>query len=311
MPLICILYFFILVYIQELKGDWMRKLIIYAIILFIALCQSDALCDSNILNCGDFSFEAREGVAPTLWTHRDNFSAISCTAFSLIGLPTPIVTLFKIPKFHNLFGAPWIIGGRFGYMVDDTIQYYLEFNYRQAHGKQFTATNRNTNAIVLPNLIDTITFVLSMKKYSAFDAYAGTRYYGNWCGCEHIDWFVGGKVGILHRKKINFTFTTNSTIVPNPTGPFVSQELPFFLRNNSISGGINLGFITKIGCKVNLIFTGELVAACGPKVNPAIQFDLCTTAIAINPNLVPNAFTIGSICTELFFPITIGLEYNF
>lgn len=294
------------------KGDAMKKILFYVGMFALFFnCRSDAVCKDAEFCFNDFSIETRIGIAPILWTQRGNFSAISCTASSLIGTPTAIITLFELPQFHHLFRIPWIVGGKIGYSLDECHECYFELNYHQAHGKQFVAANGGNGVIVLPNLIDTITFTLAMKQYAAIDWYIGARYFGDWCWCDRLTYFVGGKVGMLHHKKVNFTFTTNSTIVPNPTGPFVSSEIPFFLISNAISGGVNFGLSKNIGCCVDLVITGEVVATCAPKTNALIPFDLCTTGIAINPNLAPNAFRNASLGTEFFFPITIGLYFNF
>ena len=269
---------------------------VLCLLIIFSLSARSPICDTYII-------AGHAGLAPTIWTNRGDFFAISCTADTILDQAS-ILTLFKIPKFSSLFKTPWIIGARFGYTWCQDFEVYLESNYRQAGGRKFNLPN-----LVIPT-VDTITFILDMKKYRAVDAYLGVRYYGQSCGYDWLTWFIGGKFGFLHHYNVDFIFTTNSVLVPNPVGPFVSGALPFFIKSTTPSGGVDIGFEVGIGCNCYVTMTGQIIATCGPK-GSLIPFDVCTTGIAINPSLAPNGFMIGSIRTELFFPITLGLKYYF
>ena len=254
-----------------------------------------------------FFIEGHAGIAPTVWTNRAQFTAISCTASTIVGLASPVVDLFKMPQFNNLFKLSWIVGGKVGYNIQECDQIFLEANYRRAGHKRFNVTN-NGISLDIPSL-DNVTFLLAMNNdFRAIDAYVGIRHYFATCWC--VDYFIGAKAGLVYHQKVDFIFSTNSLSVPFPNGPFVSSVLPFFNSSTSFAGGLMGGFHFDMGCNMNIVITAELVATCSPP-GAIIPFDVCTTTIEINPVIAPNNFIIGSLGTELFFPITIGFLYNF
>jgi hypothetical protein len=252
---------------------------------------------------GNFAIEARGGIAPTAWINRDNFSAISINATSILLLPSAFVPLFQMPSFSKLFGLPWFIGIHIGSMMAPDQEIYAEINYRQAHKRIFTLNN-----LVIPN-IDTIFFSLMPKNnYRVLSAFVGARKYWQFCSQQSVNAFFGGKIGLTHHAKTDFTFTTYSLAVP---APYTSDTLVLFRKNTGFAGGFNAGFEFDFGCDLRIVFTAEMVAACGPNGNENIPFDYPTQSVVINPFLAPNSFIVGSIGTELFFPITIGCKYFF
>lgn len=251
------------------------------------------------------ALELRVGVAPTIWMERGDFSAVSCNATTLLQLPDAFIPLFKMPRFHSLFRVPWFIGGHFGYYLCDDQEVYAELNYQQARARTFTLNN-----LIIPE-VDTIRFSLApQNSYRSVQMYVGARTYWQDCWCDDLDFFAGFKFGLLHHHKVNFIFTTSSLIVPPPT-PFVSSSLVLFNSSTVPSGGLHVGLQYNVGCNWTVRFTGEIVATCGPKTNKNIPFDFATQSVFINPLLAPNSFTLDAIGTELFFPITIGVNYNF
>jgi hypothetical protein len=273
------------------------------IVLFCSLISQ--YCSGFDLCCQDMNVEVRAGVAPTFWTQRENFAAISCNAVSILQLPSVYVPLFNMPKFNKLFSVPWYLGLHVGYALCEDQEIYAELNYRQSHARTFTL-----NSLAIPN-IDTISFSITPKNnYKIVDAYIGMRNYWRSCWCDAIELFLGAKVGFVHHSKVNFTFTTASLIVP-PPAPFVSSVLPLFFSNTVVAIGANIGLAYEIGCDFSLVLTGELVANCGPRANSNIPFDFLTQSIFINPVLAPNSFIIGPIGTEIAIPLTIGLKYRF
>jgi hypothetical protein len=275
----------------------LQKFVIF-LMLFPALCKAFDVC------CDDISFEVRAGVAPTFWFDRQNFTAVSCNATSILQLPSAIIPLFKMPNFHKLFRVPWYIGLHVAFALCDDQEIYAELNYRQSHGRTFAI-----NSLVIPN-IDTIRFAMTpQNNYRIVDAYVGARYYWRTCWCEDIQAFFGAKVGFAHHSKVNFTFTTASLVIP-PPAPFTSTNLPLFFRNTIPAIGINGGLTYEYNC-ISFVLTVEMIVCCGPRSNQNIPFDFLTQSIFINPILAPNNFIVGAIGTEIAIPITIGFKYKF
>lgn len=265
-------------------------------------CNQSYDCNS----CGCFDVEVRAGVAPTIWLNRGEVSAVSCNALAIPGFNRSIVDFFELPKFQKLFRVPWIVGIRFGYQLNPCFETYLELNYRQANGRTFSLTGRD--AIVIPNDVLNVTFVT--KKYRAYDAYVGARYYWSWdwCWCNPVDVFLGGKFGLIHRQKVTFSYNFSSVSCTSETS-LTSPCAPLFFSCTRPAVGLNLGVEWCLGCGFWAVLTGEVVATCGPKSNANIS--AINSGCNVLPTILPSNLIIGRVGTELYFPITLGLKYNF
>ena len=255
-------------------------------------------CGCNPLYCGALDLQFQGGVAPIIWTDRGNFSFVEC-----LGVPAAnaIVPIFELPRFFSLFKVPWTVGGQVGYAVDDNIRVYLEFNYLQAKGKgnsSLSAASASSSQVFGTNPV-----VLTMHKYKLYDVYLGGRYYWDrWC--DRVSFFAGAKVGLTYHKSINF----DSTI----SGTTLTTDEHFFRKNTMVSGGLNFGLDFCFCGNWSLVLTGELVASCGPKGNSIAfgQPGACSTTPTLPAPGLENIL-IGSIGTELRFPITAAVRYSF
>ncbi len=261
---------------------------------------------AQAFDCALDGLELRAGIAPTVWLSRASFLAVSCNATSMLGLPNPVIPLFQMPRFRQVFSVPWFLSGRVMYQANDEIEWYLEAEYHQAQPRTFTLSD-----LIIPN-IDTIFFSLKPSSYKVFGCSVGARVYCHdwYTRCADIEVFFGGKLGFVHHFKTQFVFTTASLTVP-PPAPFVSDSLVLFKSNTVPAAGLNIGCTGDFKCGWAWIITAEFVVTGGPRANANIPFDYSTQSVVINPVLAPNNFIIGSIGTEIFFPITLGLKYNF
>ena len=80
----------------------------------------------------------------------------------------------------------------------------------------------------------TVTF--NYNKYKLFEGYVGARYYWDrWC--DHLSFFLGGKVGFTRHKGQNatllFAFPSLSTVT--------LTDQPFYSNSTVLSGGANIG----------------------------------------------------------------------
>lgn len=251
-------------------------------------------CSCNPLYCGALDLQIQGGVDPILWRQRGPFNFVTC---AVVAPASPVVSLFDTPKFSTFFRTPWTIGGQIGYAWSDNTRVYAEFDYAQAKAK----TTISIPSTVAP--VAGIVYNFTLSKYKLYDFYVGARYYTNrWC--DRYSFFIGGKVGLVHHKAINFSLTASlPPAVPVaiiPTTPVTA----LFSRNTSVSGGANVGVDVCFCGNWSLVITGEVVASCGPKANtPVVTAGVAGGALT--------AFLPPSIVTELQFPITAGVRYSF
>lgn len=246
--------------------------------LSFADCCPDYECTAP-LNCGCFGLEVQGGVYPTIWTGRGHFFSGICSDGCFLDLG-------QLPKFSKFFGTPWIIGGQLHYAWSDHWDIYGEVNYIQA-GRKSTpvATSLDPNIAIL------------LGKYKTISGYAGLRYYSCRWWCDTTSVFVGAKIGALNHRSIH----TRQLV----SGVESSGDRDFFRSKTSISGGANIG-IDYLWCNCwSLVLTGEVVASKGPRGNECFAL---TPAENIQ---VGTALYISNIKTEVSFPVTLGLRYNF
>ncbi len=245
-------------------------------------CESSCYeCGCNPLYCGAWDLQVQGGVNPILWRNRGNWLALNCSA------STPLISYFETPKFSHLYRIPWIVGGQVGYAMSDNTRVYLEFNYSQA--------NHKNNVGILAEDGSTFTFG-DARKYKLFDAYAGARYYWDrWC--DRVSFFLGGKVGLTHHKRLNYDFNFAS----GNTTPFTDQNV--YRSNTVISGGANVGFDICFCGNWSFVVTGEVVGSCGPRsVGPVAT---------VATGLLITQLVVGSVGNELRFPVTAAIRYSF
>lgn len=271
------------------------------------MCCAQDSCQA--CDCSCFLVQVQAGIAPVVWTRRGNFTAVSPNASlgcssSTVG---PFVPLFEMPQFNKLFKLPWTVGGLVGYWLDDCNEIYIEGNYRQASAK---------NSFTIAPFISLSLFTLqpqfvfsTISKYAFYDFYVGARHYFDLCWCDST-FFIGGQVGVVHHKAVNFDLTTSS--LTNTCAPaFSTGLLTLFNKHTGVAAGGNFGFMFCVCDCVSVILTAEIIATCGPNGTPNIVPFVGCDADVVLPELRPTNFIIGGAGTELFFPITLGLIYNF
>ncbi len=256
--------------------------------------------------CGDVNIQLKAGVAPTIFTEREPIFAVTKKAPKGI---SPLLPIICFPEFHKLFKTPWFVGGEIGCGLRDNILGFIEFNYRQADGKNPVFNNINLFDIKVGETTRPITTSLTVRpnKFKAFGAYVGTRLYSDyWCNC--ISFFVGSKIGLVRHQETCFTFTTATTSPdPSVTTPvtFTSPKSELFLRNTVVSGGVQAGLDWNICNGLNFVVTGEVVATGPSRTNPDIKLKPVTPAIKVSDVI------IGRFGTEVSFPVTFGLKWTF
>ncbi len=237
-------------------------------------------CGCNPLYCGAWDLQVQAGVAPAIWRNRGEWIAVNCNT-------APAVIAFaETPKFSKLFKTPWTVGGQVGYHMSDNSRLYVEFNYLQANRKS------DASLVVLNNAASA--FLVNASRYKLFDVYVGARYYWDrWC--DRVAFFLGGKVGLTHRKSNDFTFTIGTTAFATPVN--------FYRNSNVVSGGADFGLDFCFCGNWSFVITGAVIASCGPAF---VQNIPISSQVVLISNLLP-----GGVRTELRFPVTAGVRYSF
>lgn len=245
-------------------------------------------CNSNPLECGDYDIQFQVGVCPIRWNNADHERINSFTPFA----PSSSLILFRHAHFSSFYQVPWIIGAQAGYSWSDHVRVYVEVNYVQARAKQDVPFFTDST----PSLPAAIT----MSKYKLFDAYMGGRYYSDRCWCNRVSYFLGGKIGLVRHRDVEFDLVIGSPVIVNQT---VLLDVPVFDRKTSISGGINGGFDICCG-NWSLVITGEIIISKGSQLADDV---LLSPPVS---NIFTNVF-FGKIGSELRFPVTAGIRYTF
>ncbi len=246
-------------------------------------------CSCEPLYCGAWGVQFQAGIRPILWRNRGDFTVINCLA-------TPVVSSgVQIPKFSKLFHLPWQVGGQLSYALSANSNIFTEVNYVQAKAKS-----------TLPSLAPASLALSGSSKYKLVEWYVGARYYfdrgGCWCYFDGLSVFLGGKLGLVHHKGSSGFEVTSSICglcFPN-ANPCCNNSGSLIARNTAFAGGGQIGLDYCICGNWSLVFCAEVVATCGPANCGANQ--LGTTL---------NSLIIGGSGTELAFPITLGVKYNF
>ncbi len=266
-------------------------------------CEPEYDCGCP-LNCGSINFWLRAGVAPLSWRDRGDFSAVSCNSLATSFGQDIVPLLSPLPQFKKFFHLPWIVGGQIGYAFTDCFEFYLEFNYRSASRRAFTATG-----ITIPN--DEVSVALAFtNNYRVFDAYVGGRVYWGRYWCDRIACFAGAKFGLVHHKSICFNYTISSTSCLSSIPLTSAAPAPFFFRNTRPASGVNVGIDWCLGCGWSFMIMGEVVASCGPKTNSSGSLAITSNCSQL-PSILPSNLLIGGTGTELYFPVTFGFKYSF
>lgn len=250
-------------------------------------CGSCYECGCNPLYCGAWDLQVQAGVSPIIWRNRGDLLAVDC---ALTAPLLPLVSLFELPKFSTLFKTPWTVGGQVGYHWSDNTRVYLEFNYIQAKHKSDVALSAALGPVTLP-------LVLNVSKYKLFDGYVGARYYWDrWC--DRVAFFLGGKVGFTHRKRID----TDTLVVTVGSASRTLSDFATFNRRTVVSGGADFGLDFCFCGNWSFVITGAVIASCGPSG---------AVFTVPNPQFGVANIIIGGIGSELRFPVTAGVRYSF
>ena len=269
-------------------------------LIFMASMRADDCCPSicNLFDCGNWSYQNRIGVYPTIWRERGHVFLNSCDCVT--GNAVTGADLGELPKFNKFYNVPWIVGTQLQFSWNDCWRLYGELNYIQASHKK---TPRNTVQALNSQL------AIVFDTYRAISGYVGAMYnLGDWsCFCENGSFFIGAKIGFIYRENI---LARQVTLAPSlaPTCGCVSLfKRDFFKHGAKISGGANLGFEYGWCDRWSIVLMGEVVVSGGPKGNSCVPL---TTAeivqIAGGSNL-----GVTKVKTEISFPVTLGLKYDF
>jgi hypothetical protein len=270
---------------------------VLGVLMSIASLRADDCCPS-LFDCGGcWSYQIRVGVYPTIWRSRPHLFLNSCDCAT--GAAVTGADLGELPKFNKFFKLPWIVSSQIIYDWNDCWSLYGELDYIQSRRKDEL---RNTVSAVNPAL------AIRLGTYRAISGYVGAKYnFHDWCGCDNFSFYLGAKIGFIYRQS---TLAHQLTVAPTPA-PACACPSPFkrdFFRHKAkISGGGSLWFVYGWCNCWSLVLMGEVVASGGPRGNACIPLtNTEVVQLAGGANL-----GLNKIKTEISFPVTLGLKYDF
>lgn len=251
----------------------------------------DPCCECPPALCeGRWSVMVRGGVAPTNWTEHGN-------AFLTVPFSPFVVSLGNADKFNKIFDTPWLVGAEIAYNISCSAQVYIEGNYVQATGKKF-------NHEVLLNDF-TYDFRNHFKDYSVWTGYLGARYYfcRSWL-CDRVAPFVGFKAGFISHKKTHHTLhIENFPVVGGTAEEVLVSDGDHNDTITGVSAGLSLGFDIKVTECLSAVLNFEFVASQPPRARHDNELP--------ENRLGASHLSFGALGTEVSFPITLGLRYEF
>lgn len=255
--------------------------------------NTDDCCSplGNFFSCGGWSYQIRAGVYPTIWHSRGDIflNGCDCTTNAVV----PGTNLGEVPKFSKLFKVPFIVGSIWEMQWCDCFDLYGELNFIQASPrKEVRNTQQAANAA----------FALRLGHYRAVSGYVGLHYNLFECGASRV--FLGAKLGAIYHSNID----AHQLVTSPDTNCACDQPFKrtFFKNKVKVSGGVNLSW-DYCWCDCwGLVLTGEVVASGGPRGTC-----LPLTANEISQLAGGSALATHKIKTEISFPVTLGLRYNF
>lgn len=254
-------------------------------------CGSCYECSCNPLYECSWGLQVAAGVRPIVWKHRGDFFTVNCLADPVFN------TIGELPKFNDLYKTPWQVGVQLSYATSCNTNLFGEFNYAQSRFKCCDFAR-----IGLSNL------VLNLTKYKIYEGYFGLRYYfDRWC--DRVAFFLGGKIGALHHKRVQtgaFSGITENSIISECCNDATPLH-DFCAKYTSFAGGGHLGLDICFCGNWSFVITAEVIAscACGGRRNFTLN-----TIDSVLLNSASDLLLAGAE-TELGFPITFGLKYNF
>lgn len=276
-----------------LKISRLSFLLVASLITSISLADDCCRSICDIFSCGSWAYQVRAGVYPTIWRSRGDVFLNSCDCVTNTAVTG--ANLGELPKFNKFFKLPFIVGTQLTYAWNDCFDAYLEFNFIQANHKKDAV---NTVNAVNPAL------AIRLGHYRAVSGYVGLHYnFMEWCNSTIV--FVGAKIGAIYRSNIYaHTVTPLANVSCSCSESF---RRIFFKHGTQISGGVNLGLDYCWCNNWSIVLIGEAVVSRGPKGTNCVPL----TTQEIVSLAGGSALGVQRIKTEISFPVTLGLKYNF
>ena len=289
-------------------------------LLFAALMAGQASandcnrCDGSApLEACQWGIVVKGGVAPTRRTEQgcvwltnpcQNLSGPITGCNTTPPSPTsPVFSVSKTAKFKSQFKTPATVAVELQYALDGHHMIYLEYAYRHAKATPFGFTAGLFEVCETTN------------DYKSQAGYIGFRKYFDRMWCDKFSFFAGGKMGILHRNQICYTLNLAVPSFSIPQTEIATNT--YFFADNVVSAGLHIGFDYDFRCNWSFQFNAEVIASAGPKVNQNVVFGTAA-GLALPADAAKLAalggltnVNIGSVGTEVQFPITFGIRYRY
>ncbi len=215
-----------------------------------------------------------------------------------------------LPKFKDAFSNRVLhIGAEVGYNLRDNCLAYADITYDRAHGNTacFSIDQKDLGNPPADGNTSTIQSIFNQtySTYHQFGAFLGARYYFDRCICNRLSFFLGNKIGIVHRRRIcadtNIEFDDEALSTQHINIEIAKDD-------NTVGGGIHIGLDVCLCDWLSAYFGAEIVALCGLKTNRQIPMPI--NEATLNYVIQPSHIIPARTGTMLQFPVWIGLRYN-
>lgn len=271
-----------------------------ALALLAFACTETVHASERAIREGQWSFSARAGIAPTIFSED---AKISYTGVNITGGPVTVPSgNYSTPSNGNYYrqsykyswgdtyDLPFTAGGDIGYGVMDNFEVFFNFDYLYAGGDEHRIAPINF-------LGREFTTRREFKDYNSYGFYLGGRYYFDID--SFVSPFVGAKLGILSRSKSRLT----EKVLTSGDPTLRQIRTPFYKSSTGFSGGLQLGFDYAITDAFSAVAMAEMIGSTSVKANKNTNF--------IHER--PRAIRLYSRVYKapkgtLSFPITLGIR---
>lgn len=227
-----------------------------------------------------FGVQFNAGISPITTTERGRIWLTNPL------LTPPVFSIGRVPRFRDEFDTPWIVSGLLTYNACCNVQFFAEFNYRQADGKKRHHSDSDSDFI----------FRERHKEFQSWAWYLGSRYFfPRFIWCNQIAPFFGLKAGLVNFKRVKHRLEINEVFVDNSS---------FWHGNSAISAGLQFGLDYAFCDGWGAVLTFEAVGTGGFKGNRNHEVNPLLTGGITN-------ISIGQQGIHISYPVTVGVRYQF
>lgn len=253
-----------------------------ALLAVLAVSATPTFADEARYLEGDITVAARAGVAPAAFKRKATLSTTVSTVANAFAEE-------QSKNFNKLHSLPFTAGADIGYVIQDNLELFVNFDYAHACAKKIDFTTKAPNATGV---------TWKTRPYSSFAAYFGARHY--FCQTGDFLPFAGAKLGVRR-----FASCSKGATVTGHFSPDVTFKRNSLSSCTGFSGGVQFGFDYFVAENYALTFMSEILATTGKRFNSKAEIHRAASAatpLGLQTQVTRNPRAMFS------FPITLGLR---